>query len=89
MRHYVRFVRSLAFTSTLVACGAGNEPTSAGKQPQTEGEKAPVATDFGAAADAGADAQASADAQALTDAYASPKTSGPLAPPELPTGFAA
>jgi hypothetical protein len=90
MNHYVRFVRSLALTGSIVACGAGDDQQTT-KQPQTAGEKTPVANaDLGAAKDGGATDQATADAAALSDAQANGRApSGPLAPPELPIGFAA
>jgi hypothetical protein len=83
MNHYLRFVRSIAISSTVFACASGD--TSTQKQPQTA--KEPVTeTPAPTSADAGA-AQDKADAAALVEADASVKASGPLAPPELPSAF--
>jgi hypothetical protein len=86
MNHYLRFVRSIAISSTVFACASGD--TSTQKQPQTAKEPvtetpAPTVADT---TDAGT-AQDKADAAALVEADASVIASGPLAPPELPSAF--
>jgi hypothetical protein len=90
MKHYVRFVRSIAISGTVFACASGDDSTQKTTQPQT----ASSATKAGATSDAGpgdlgSATQDVADAAALVDAKNSPKSSGPLAPPEMPSTLAA
>jgi hypothetical protein len=88
MNHYLRFVRSIAISSTVFACASGDTATQ--KQPQTSKDsvKETPAPTLADTADAGTDhGQDVADAAALVEADASVKPSGPLAPPELPSAF--
>jgi hypothetical protein len=100
--HYVRFARSLALATTtlaLAACSSTNDPTAT---PDETSDIASTRTDAGSAAkdasiaiaipsstdaayDAGVDA---AEPVAIDSGAATPHTSGPLPPPELPSEIA-
>jgi hypothetical protein len=85
MNHYLRFVRTLALSSTLAACSSSDPKAPPAGPADKPAEPARIAA---GAADAGAgDAsqrQAEVDAAALADAQGKPFVSGPLAPPEMP-----
>lgn len=86
--HYLRFVKALVLTAAIPACSSEPASTPAPAKTADSTETAPtppvaqpIANEDVAATDAGATHDADVDATL-------PFSSGPLAPPELPVGFA-
>ena len=84
--HYVRFVQALVIASTA-ACSAADDVSSP-PPVDTAHDQAPLASATARVQMPLPDVTPPQHADAGTDEDAFPKTSGPIAPPELPLGFA-